>query len=204
MKIGDFIKDWNTTKLTVGFLSRAFFLSMAGNLLLTYGLVFQKETIIKEPPMSGNQKIIFKENWASESYHIGWGMFLANTFGNVTPKNVDFVKDIVGPLSHPSIYNDVIIQLQRQAEEIKRERVSKTFELSGTLYEASTGKVFIEGKSFTKGYYDVGKPQHSTYEFIMVISNYQPTLMAMNWYPGPPRTEEELKRTEDRTKRGKK
>ena len=112
--------------------------------------------------------------------------------GNITPSNVDFLKDRLKPLLSPAIYSDVIDTLEMQAQNIKDDRITMRFEPRFVEYEKTTDRVFVYGYSFVKGATGDEERDDRTYEYKIKISNYAPMILDLNTYEGKPRTERVL------------
>lgn len=178
-------------------------LLLVGQLVLAVQL-FSKETVVTIQPWTLNDDAWVTADAASASYKEAWGFALATLFGNVTPANVDFIKERIELLLSPSIYNEVMDVLEMQSQQIKIDRVTIRFEPRFVEYEPKTGKVFVYGNSFTRGVArDKEDRSERTYEFELSISNYLPVLEHLDTYEGRPRTESVLERLQRREERQK-
>lgn len=199
MKWVDFIQTWEGS-LTENKWNRIFNGVLASVVLILTYMVFTKDQIvILQPETLGSEAWITKTE-SSESYKESWGLFFAQMTGNITPANVDFLKDRLKPLLSPAIYSEVIDTMEIQAQNIKNDRITMRFEPRFVEYETTTDKVFVYGYSFVKG--SVGKEERDerTYEYQIQISNYAPLILDLNTYEGKPRTErvlEQLQKKEE-------
>lgn len=192
MKWGDFIKTWEGS-LTENKWNRIFNGALAvAVLLLTYMVFTKDQIVVLQPETLGSEAWITKAE-SSESYKESWGLFFAQMTGNITPANVDFLKDRLKPLLSPAIYSDVIDTLEMQAQNIKNDRITMRFEPRFVEYEKTTDKVFVYGYSFVKGATGNEDRDERTYEYRIRISNYAPMILDLNTYEGKPRTESVLK-----------
>jgi conjugal transfer pilus assembly protein TraE len=123
-------------------------------------------------------------------------LFVAELIGNVTPENIDFIKASLAPMLAASIYREVLDEIVRQAEEIKRERVSLSFQPAEVMYEKETDKVFVTGRLKTQG--PGSKPVETvrTYELTVDINDYRPLIRHIDAYSGQPRTLEVIRAQE--------
>jgi conjugal transfer pilus assembly protein TraE len=204
VKWGEFIKTWEGS-LTENKWNRIINVGLAAAVLLLTYMVFTKDQIIVfQPETLGSEAWLTKSN-SSESYKESWGLFLALLTGNITPANVDFLKDRLKPLLSPAIYSDVIDTMEMQAQDIKNDRISMRFEPRFVEYEKTTDKVFVYGYSFVKGATGNEARKERTYEYKINISNYAPMIIDLNTYEGKPRTERVIdeiqKKEEARRKR---
>ncbi|MFC1336962.1 MAG: pilus assembly protein [gamma proteobacterium symbiont of Clathrolucina costata] len=204
MKWGDFVKTWEGS-LAENKWNRIFNGGLAVAVVLLSYMVFTKEhVVVIQPETLGSEAWITKDQ-ASQSYKESWGLFLAQLTGNITPANVDFLKDRLKPLLSPAIYSDVIDTLETQAQGIKNDRITMRFEPRFVEYETTSDRVFVYGYSFVKGATGDEDRQERTYEYRIRISNYAPMILDINTYEGKPRTERVLeqlqKQEESRRKR---
>ncbi|MBX2807143.1 MAG: type IV conjugative transfer system protein TraE [Cellvibrionaceae bacterium] len=200
MKMGSFIRTWEGS-LVENKWNRIFNgLLVVAILLLIYMLLSKDQIVVIQPETLGTESWITK-NSASESYKESWGLFLAQMTGNITPANVDFLKDRFKPLLSPAIYADVIDSFEIQAMNIKNDRVTMRFEPRFVEYEKNSDKVFVYGYSFFKG--TTGKEDRTdrTYEYRIKIANYAPLIVDINTYEGLPRTENVLLRLQEQEQR---
>lgn len=199
MKLGDFVKTWEGS-LTENKWNRIFNGGLTSAvLLLTYMVFTEDQIVVLQPETLGSEAWITKAD-SSESYKESWGLFLAQMTGNITPANVDFLKDRLKPLLSPAVYSDIIDTLEIQAQNIKNDRITMRFEPRFVEYENTTDKVFVYGYSFVKGATGDEERKERTYEYRIRISNYAPMILDMNTYVGKPRTErvlEQLQKQED-------
>lgn len=179
------LKDENKWgRITIGgLIALCIFLSM---------MAFQKDTIVTMQPVT-----MIEEGWvsnkdASASYKKSWGHYLSMLLGNVTPDNVSFIKESLGPILSPRVYNEVMEVLESQSLQIITDRVTLRFEPRDIQYEESSDKVFVYGRSFIGAVNTKEKGTERTYEFRIKISNYMPTLEFLDLYDQQPKTQNVL------------
>lgn len=197
MKFSEFLKTyegalsenkWN--RIVVGIL-----------LALTFMLGFMavnRETIVTMKPVTLVEDAWVGSDDASVSYKEAWGHYLATLLGNVTPSSVTFIKERLGPILSPKIYNHVMELLESQSVQIINDRVTLRFEPRYVEYEDKTKKIFVYGYSFMKAVNTQEKRTERTYEFTLRINNYLPTLEFMDLYDGQPKTEEVIEKIKQR------
>lgn len=161
-------------------------------------MAFSRQTIVTLQPVTLIEDAWVSSNDSSVSYKESWGFYLATLLGNITPANVTFVKERIGPLLSPRIYNDVIQILESQSVQIINDKVSLRFEPRYVEYEETTNKVFVYGHSFIKAVNTEEKRSERTYEFKLRISNYIPTLDFIDLYDAAPKTEAVLEKIQQR------
>jgi len=149
---------------------------------------FSKSPVVVMTPPNLTEAVTISKTKADPAYLKSWAFALAQTLGNVTPQNADFVKSGVLPFVAPSIYQDVLAALNEQVMQIQLDRVAISFSPREVIWEPETGKVFVPGQSITTG--TMGKDDTSlrTYEFIIKVSNYAPVVTHLVTYRGEART----------------
>ncbi len=167
--------------------------------LLSVKLLCQDQIVVIKPYTQESDAWVGRDQ-GSQSYKEAWGLFFAQALGNVSPSNVDFLKERIGPLLSSVVYKDFMRTLGVQAKQIKEDRVVLRFEPTSVEYEQSTDKVFVTGRLYTRGFNDKESSEERTYEFKIEIGNYAPKLTWINVYRDLPRTLKRLrqKRSEKR------
>jgi conjugal transfer pilus assembly protein TraE len=197
-----YLKTWEGTQ-NENIFNRCVIGGLVVLLVIMMARLINEETVVTMQPFTLHDEAWVTEDASSVNYKEAWGFALAQLFGNVTPANVDFIKDRIDRLLSPAIYNEVINVLEVQSQQIKNDRVSIRFEPRFVEYEESSGKVFVYGYSFTKGMSNEAEIRTDrTYEFEIAISNYIPVIDFMDTYEGRPRTTEVLERLQRREERG--
>lgn len=159
-------------------------------------MVFNKDTkVVLQPETLGVEAWITR-NDASRSYKEAWGLMLAMLSGNVTPDNVQFIKERYKPLLSPLVYNEVIDTLEVQSQNIKEDRITIRFEPKSVSYESESDKVFVTGFSFVKGPTGDEDREERTYEYILRIKQFAPRIIHVDTYQDKPRTKQVLEQME--------
>lgn len=200
MKWKEFLRTWEGVK-TENLWLRGFITTLLVVIVCLLVLVFRKESIVTVQPFTLSEEAWISKDQSSQSYKEAWGMALAQLIGNVTPATVDFLKERLAPVLSARIYQDVIDVLEVQAADIKKDRVTMRFEPRIVIYEQSSGKVFVEGRSYVRGVQAKEKASERTYEFIINVVGYMPQLDHIATYTGRARTKDYLKRQETRGNR---
>ncbi|MCQ9090582.1 type IV conjugative transfer system protein TraE [Vibrio alginolyticus] len=197
MNLKAYLKTWEGTQAENKW-GRIFVLGLIFTVLLLAVKLFSKETIVTVQPWTLNEEAWVSQENASQSYKEAWGWALGTLMGNVTPGNVNFIKERMEPILAPTIYQEFIDALEIQAQEIQADRITMRFEPRFVEYEETTDKVFVYGHSFVKGAAFDAKEQRTdrTYEFELRVSNYMPVLDYMTTYEGRPRTKSVLDKLE--------
>ena len=188
MKMGEFIQTWEGS-LTENKWNRVANIVLVGAILLLAILLINKDKIVIVQPANMQESGWVSKNQASRSYKESWGFALAQLTGNVTPGNVDFVKERLTPMLSPVIYNEVIDSLEMQAQAIKDDRITMRFEPLLVDYEEATDKVFVYGLSYVKGSTGSEERNERTYEYRFKFDNYSPLLVDLRTYEGKPQSE---------------
>jgi conjugal transfer pilus assembly protein TraE len=160
---------------------------------LAYALVSVDRTVVLIAPDDGRSDSIGQRK-ASRPYMEAWALYVAQTLGNVTPDTVGFIKERIGPLLCPEIYNEAMVMLSDQVATVARDRVAISFEPRGVLFEEASGKVFVSGQAIDHAIMGAEKRYDRTFEFNLEINDYRVRVCGLTSYEGQPRTEEELAR----------
>lgn len=199
MKFKSYLRTWEGAQ-TENKWSRVILGALVFIILLLTAKVMTKEQIITIKPFTLTEEAWVTKSSASQSYQEAWAFAFSQLVGNVTPGTVDFIKERLTPFLSPRIYTEVVDAIEIQAREIKNDRVTMRFEPRSVEHEEETGKTFVFGYSFRQG--ASGKPERKerTYEYVISISNYAPSLDHITTYVGKPRTLkvlEQLKRKQE-------
>lgn len=197
MELAKFLKTWEGTQAE----NKWGRLLIAGlivvNGILGAKLLFTTPVVTMQPPTLDSEAWVAREQ-SSQSYQEAWALYLAVQLGNVTPGSVPLLKEWLGPLLAPDVYADVISAIEVQAIQIQNDRVSMRFEPRAVAHEPSTGKTFVYGHSYVIGINGNEQRSERTYEFVVNISRYLPTLTYIDTYGDKPRTERVLRMVERR------
>jgi conjugal transfer pilus assembly protein TraE len=197
MKMTTAMASWSSALVTAKLLMAvvvALSLAVGG---LAYALVTIDRTIVMVAPDGGRTDAISRHA-ADRSYLEMWALYFAQTFGNVTPDTVGFIKERVGPLLCPKIYNDAMLMLSDQVATISRERLTLSFDPRGVVVEEATGKVFVNGVSVDRPVIGSERRLDRTFEFVMSVVDYRIQVCGLTSYEGPPRTEKVLAQMRER------
>lgn len=162
------------------------------NILTALAALRTERSVILVPPGLTEETEVSR-NRASQNFKEAWGMFVAQLLGNVTPGNVEFVRQSLSPMLSSGIYRSVMSGMAAQIEEIKREQVSLSFNPKEVLYEPETDKVFVTGMLRMQGPGSKPVDRQRTYEMVIDINDYRPLIRHIDAYPERPRTLEVLK-----------
>jgi len=188
----NFLNDWKGTKVRLKYSEwSVVFLSVA-LMALVLALV-SKEQIVTIVPPNLTEEANITANTASESYKKAWGVFAASTIGNVTPENVEFVRNSVKEMLSPDLYRQILSDLETQAQTIKEEKIAVSFQPKDVTYSRQLDIVFISGNTITQGPYGDPEREPRTYEFTIKIKNYVPTITWFDSYLGMPKIKPELR-----------
>lgn len=193
MRLKNFSENWNAMRIE-NYWSRIAIIALAVAVaLLAFVAINQKTAVVVMPPtMTEEGEIIAKE--ASESFHEGWSHHVARTIGNVSTGNASFVKSTIEPLLAPSIYEDTLVVIERQLDEIRRDQVAYSFEPREVVYDTETNRTWVSGLQFLHQGSDETQRFNRTYEMEWEFQNYRPLLTHIETYEGGPRFPEDMNR----------
>lgn len=190
MKLTQFSQTWNGMKLENQW-NRILLAFLGGSVLLLSLTVFnQRPAVVVMPPEMTEQGEILA-NEATQSFHRSWSHHVAQTIGNVSPGNSAFVRESIEPLLAPSIYEEVLVVIERQLDEIESNQISFSFEPREIIHEKDTGVTYVTGLHFLHKGSGNTERVNRTYEFEWKFEEYRPLLESIRTYEGGPRTDDE-------------
>lgn len=187
MKIGSFTNNFKVMKSENAW-GRMIILGCLGVIgLLSVAVFNQKPVVTMVPPHLGEEAELH-HNKAQGSLHQAWGLYLAESLGNVTPATSQFVRKTIEPLLSPKIRNEALVILDRQIDLIKRDQVSFSFEPREVVFDEEEATVYVIGRHYTHATADNNPDRaNRTYEFRWEFQNYMPSLVHIDTYEGAPR-----------------
>lgn len=154
-----------------------------------------KEQIITIVPPTMTETGWLSKTSAGSEYTESWAMYVAMLLGNVTPQNAGIVKDSLGSLLAPDLYQDVMAVMDNQIHQIRQDRVSMSFEPDKILRDPDNlNRLYVTGRSTTEGVTGNKVRTNRTYEVDLIIRNYKPVIQWVSTYAGGPRTAEVIAR----------
>lgn len=146
-----------------------------------------RDQIVVLPPPTWSEEVQIGKGSANPEYKKSMGLFIASFLGNITPANVDFVKNNAGRYFSPSVFASIRDAIDAQATAIKTEGISISFTPRQITHDPSSDKVFVSGFTRTEGRGGQSESIQRTYEFKFEIRNYEPQVTAFDIYRGPPK-----------------
>ena len=198
MRIIDYLKSYNGMKRENVF-HRVSVLFLSFAVLVLAVAILIRDRIVVITPYTQSSEAWISSDAGSQSYKEAWALFFAQELGNITPGNIDFVRERIGQLISPSIYKEFMEALNLQALSIREDRLVLRFEPGSVEYEKGTEKIFVTGRFFTKAFNEKETSELRTYEFKIRLSNYAPELIWMDTYNDPPHTQKFLRTRRSRS-----
>lgn len=164
------------------------------NAVLVVGVISRDTVVVVTPPGMTEQAWL-DSTAAADSFTEAWALYVASVVGNVKPATAGMIRQTLEPLLDSSIYQDVINVVEEQVSQIRRDRVTLSFEAKEVLREKDNpNKFFVVGKSVMTG--PNGKPDRTnvTYEVELHIKNYRPIITYIGTYSGGPKTADVVRR----------
>ena len=193
-----FLRTWEGVRLENIWL-RSFIGGLMVITLMLGFLVSRKETTVIIQPFTLTEEAWVSSKQSSQSYQEAWGLALAQLIGNVNPATVGFLKERIGPVLAPAIYQEVIDAIELQAADIKKDRITMRFEPRTVVYE--DGRVFVEGTSFLKAATGQEKGTRRVYEFLFSTKGYRLEVDYLTTYQGRARVSEVVEREFEQAER---
>ncbi|MDH3662407.1 MAG: type IV conjugative transfer system protein TraE [Alphaproteobacteria bacterium] len=188
MNFNAFMQDWSGTKaLNRWLLGSVAALSLVV-LMQTFALLGRDRVVVLVPPELSAEAEIARSQ-ANHDYTKAWGLHIASLIGNVTPGNHQFIKDSVYPLLAPAIHAEVTTIIERQLDQLDRDRVSLRFEPRRVVQKDN--RVFVFGYGVTTAVGSTaGERKKRTYEVELEIERHRPVIRHLMTYEGEPRDDD--------------
>lgn len=182
-----FLVSYQGSRLTAMVAMLLLGLMLVTNSILVFALANKHESVILVPPhLTEEVRVIIGKS--TEGYVKAWGLFIAELIGNVSPKNLKFIRASLDPLLAPNVYQQFVNVLEMQAQQILVDHISLRFEPKLVQFEEETGLVFVSGQSVIQGPSGDIKNMQRTYEFTVEMDGFRPLLTWIDTYPGGART----------------
>jgi conjugal transfer pilus assembly protein TraE len=152
--------------------------------LCLFYIATRDATVVMVPPGLNEKGDITKNN-ASSAVKEAWGAYIAESLGNVTPQNADFVARNLGALIDPAVYKKLMSVIGQQAQLIKDEQVTIQFADNAVFYVPSQDIVVVSGEYTMRGMRNEETRKVMTYELGLRVRNYQVSLSSLDLYEGP-------------------
>lgn len=172
-------KDFNVLKMSHSGLMIANPI-LAGLLAVSLYFNVTDEVIIQKDVPQECKAMFFTGSTMSEGNHIKFSNYIAETLGNITPKNAKFKKDSVLSFASPEIYQDVQRIIDEQIQYLINDEISLSF--TAELSQVEDGKTFVTGKGSMTGPTGVQEKFIRTYEFVWEVNDYAPTFKFVDVY----------------------
>jgi conjugal transfer pilus assembly protein TraE len=157
-------------------------------------LVLRQDRTVTMVPPDFHQAVSVRRGQADPAFHEAWGAYFAGVLGNVTPGNVRFVRQALESHLCPEIFHDVVSQVERESMQMAQDRVSTRFLAQRVVYEAQTGKVFVQGQHVIDSAAGARRTTDRTFEFVLRVREFMPQVCGVASYAGPPRTLDVIER----------
>lgn len=197
MNIQSFINTWEGVSAENKWLRLLCLLLVIINGVLVVN-VMRKDVVQTLVPYTLTNDAWISSTEGSRSYKESWAHFFANTLGNISPDNIDFVVARIIPFLDVDIKTKYEEELYLQSAAIKEDKINIRFEIKRILFEKTTNKVFVTGFTFESGAGGKEKRTEQTYEFKITVQTYAPKISHFSVYKGIPKTKEEIKKRENK------
>ena len=97
-------------------------------------------TVVLVPPVLDGEVTLAP----SQEVKDAWALFVAELLGNVTPRNAEVLTKALDPLLAPALRQDVLRVLDSQISEIKREKISLSFQPRSISRDAGTDTLYVK------------------------------------------------------------
>jgi len=178
------------------FLRLALFVLVISNLAVSC-TALQKDEIVTLVPPTLQEKSWVSKTQSDSQYSESWALYIAMLLGNVTPANAVVVKEALGPLMSPDLYQSAMGVLDKQIHQIRQDRVTMSFEPQKVLRDTvNPNRFFVTGRSVSEGPAGDKKRTNRTFEIELRIKDYKPQLTWISTNTGDARTQDVIDREE--------
>ena len=192
MRLSHWLEGWHGTRATNRMLTVAVVAVATVAIVQSAYLMERERTVVLVPPALQSEAVIGKAQ-ANAPYHTAWAHLLAQMLGNVSPANAGFLKERLEPLLDPAIFGAVNKALEQQLDQLRRDRVSLSFEPQTILHEPESGKTFVTGQAVITGLGNQQTRSVRTYELMLAIDDYRVRVTHIATYDGEARTLDRLR-----------
>lgn len=184
MKLKDYLRtrEGALTENKIGRVSIAI-LALA-NVILVGGLATKSQTVVMVPPTLEERSAVAAQE-ASDELKVAWGLYLAGTLGNVTPRSSEFLKTNVSRFLSPRLYRGVIDGIEQQATQIREEQITLQFMPTLARYDGEIDKVVVTGELVIRGTRGAERREIRTYEMGFIVRDYSVLLDELRVIDGP-------------------
>ncbi len=200
MNFKEYVSNWNSAARVAFVCACAALVLGIAVLLLSFQLLTKKDRVVLVPPyLDERVEVAWKE--ASSPYLRSFGLYVATLIGNVTPKNIAFVRDHLSVFMGPKAYAPVRAALTSLSQDrLFQEGANiRYFSPNDIVWEKETSRVFILGRE------TVANPNNAqptivnkVYEMTILMYDGKPVITTLTNYAGQqPRTQKWLQNNSD-------
>ena len=164
---------------------RLVLLGLTGTLLLSLFFITTREATVVMIPPGLTEKGEITKTEANSAVKEAWGAYIAESLGNVTPENADFVAKNLGSLIDPAVYKKLMEVIGQQSQLIKDEQVTLQFTTNAVFYVPTKDIVVVSGEYTIRGMRQEETRKVLTYELGVRVRNYNVALTSLDLYDGP-------------------
>lgn len=144
-----------------------------------------KSQVVTIVPPNLTETAWLDKNSASAPYMRAWSLYIAQSLGNANPATVDLVKQSIGPFLDATIYTEVMMRIDDQIDQIKRDRISLYFTPIRVITDpVAPGVFFIEGNQGLEGIVGAPVVKPVTFKISIDIKGYRPVITYLNIQQG--------------------
>lgn len=166
-------------------INRLALLGLTFALVLSQFFICTREATVVMIPPGLTEKGEISKSEANSAVKEAWGAYVAESLGNVTPENADFVAKNLGSLIDPAVYKKLMEVIGQQSQLIKDEQVTLQFATNAVFYVPSKDIVVVSGEYTIRGMRQEETRKVLTYELGVRVRNYNVALTSLDVYDGP-------------------
>lgn len=189
MRMEALIGSWHGTRRLLAVMAAIALGLTLAVAVLAMQLAGRERTVVLVPPVLAGE-LALSRSGVGEDFLKTWGLFVAQTVGNVTPGTVRMARATLEPLLAPAIHGAVVARLEAEIEKIETDRVTLSFAPRRVAADVATGRVWVEGYANVTTIGEGRERAVKTYEVMIENAGYRPLITDLRTYEGPARVEE--------------
>jgi len=166
-------------------ISRLVLLGLTFSLVMCLLYISTRDATVVMIPPGLSEKGEVSKTTANSAVKEAWGAFIAESLGNVTPENADFIAKNLGAMIDPSVYKKLMEVIGQQSQLVKDEQVTLQFATNAVFYVPSQDVVVVSGEYTIRGMRQEETRKVMTYELGLRVRNYNVALTSLDLYEGP-------------------
>lgn len=143
------------------------------------------------------EPIEVRGEWANKSFKVGHAFAFSELVGNLSPQNIDFVKQRFLASSVPALRQELGDELERQIAIIKARKIKQKFTIEDVYFDEYQDVVWVWGSKEITLPRQKPKTNIWTYEYRIGVSAGMPKIKFFTGYQGKPNVRQRVVPAQD-------